>query len=69
MTDAYNITGTTREHVFDILLTNRDKEAIIPGESQTLHCSSVVGDGLMTSSGLDIPNANEASSAINAACC
>ena len=67
MTDGYNTPA--QEHVFDILLTNREKEAIVPGESETLHCPSVEGDGLATSSSLDIPNADEAPATVTAACC
>lgn len=52
-----------------ILLTSREKEAIIPGESKTLHRPSVVGDGITASSILDIPNADEASATITANSC
>lgn len=51
------------------LLTSREKEAIIPGESKTLHRPPVVGDGITTSSTQDIPNADEALATIAAASC
>lgn len=52
-----------------VLQTSREKEAIIPGENETLHCPLVVGDGIMTSSFLDVPNADEAPATITAASC
>lgn len=52
-----------------IWLTGRKKESIIPGESQTLHCSPVVGDGITTNPILDIPNADEAPVTITATRC
>lgn len=52
-----------------ILLTGRKKEAIIPGESETLHCPTMVGDGIKTHSILNVPNANEALATITTASC
>lgn len=52
-----------------ILLTGRKKEAIIPGESETLHCPTMVGDGITTHSILNVPNANEAPATITTASC
>lgn len=43
-----------------VLLTNREQEAIIFRKSKTLHRPSVVGDGALTSSILDVPNTDEA---------
>jgi len=52
-----------------ILPTDRQKEAVIPGESKTLDCPLVVGDGAKTSSILNIPNADEASATATTASC
>lgn len=52
-----------------ILLTDREKETIVPGKSKTLHRPSVVGDGIMTSFILDVPNADEAPATVTAAGC
>lgn len=52
-----------------ILLTSREEETIIPGESETLHRSPVVGDGITASSILDVPNADRAPAAITATSC
>lgn len=45
-------------------LTNRQEEATIPGEGQTLHCPLMVSDGTAAFSVLKVPYADEAPAAM-----
>lgn len=52
-----------------MVLTDREEEAIIPRESKTLHCPSMVRDGMTTSATLNVPNADEALATIATPSC
>lgn len=65
----FSFTWNAPDWWIQIWLTDREKEAVIPGESETLHCPLVVGDGIATTSVLDIPNADKAPVAVTATSC